>query len=477
MKIPLLGGTGSDREDDNAQALTRNWYPSKLSGKSQLVLYPTPGLTQFADVGAGPIRGSIEYGDEYYIVSGDGFYKVSEAGAGSLQGTLNTSNGRVAIAHNGFSNGQQIILADGVDVWIYDTSGTPSFTQITQFNDAATAMIAPTHVQFIDSYFVANDPSTSGRFYISSSYDGSDWDVLDFATAERSPDDLEGLVVSNRSLWLVGSKTSELWWNSGDATFTFAPMQQGFSQWGTIAPDSLLEISGTTFWLSKNEEGAGLVVATNGTTPSPVSSGEVAVEISKLTTLSDAYAWTYQYQQHSFYVLTFPTDGKTFVYDLSINEWHEWSSKTLGYHRSSNHIYVYNKHLVGDPSSGKIYELDWGTYTDAGDIITRVRRSKIIHGEDKELIHDGVWVDIKEGVGNSSSTDPQLQLRWRDSNGSWSNYHPRSMGKVGERGKRLIWRSLGRSFDRVYEITTSEPVNAVIVDAYARLRSNKRELG
>ena len=334
-----------------------------------------------------------------------------------------------------------------------------------------------THVDFFDGRFVANDPTTSGRFFASASYQGYNWNSLEFATAERSPDELQALVVSNRIMWLVGTHTSEPWYNSGAADFPYEPIQSGFSQWGTIAPYSLLEIAGMVFWLSQNDEGQGMVVATQGNTPQAISTGEIAVEISKLSTITDAYAWAYQCQQHSFYVLNFPTAEKTFVYDIAMQEWHEWSSKTVGYHRSASHTFVYGKHLIGDPVTGKIYQLDWDAYTDNGDAITRTRRSLSVTGDDKEVIHDGVWIDIKEGCGTVANPSPQLQLRWRDSNGVWSNYHPRSMGSQGERGIRCIWRNLGRSFDRVYEIQTSEPVNAVIIDAYAKIRANKREFG
>ena len=471
MKIPLLGGSGGDREEDNSQSLTQNWYVSKTRGKSQIVLYPTPGLTLFGTLAVAGIRGSIEYGDSYFVVSGNTFYEVDAAGNSVAKGTISTSSGRVSLAHNGKNNGTEILICTRLNGNIYD-SVLDTVVQIADGDFPQTA----THCAFFDGRFVVNDPAITGQIAISSSYDGTAWDATEVATAERSPDALQALVVSNRILWLVGTHTAEPWNNTGAGDFPYEPIQSAFSQWGTIAPFSLLEIAGMTLWLSQNDEGQGMVVASLGGTPQAVSSPEIAVEIAKLSVINDAYAWSYQYQQHAFYVLTFPTGEKTFVYDISLQEWHQWSSKTLGYHRSAAHTFVYGKHLIGDPVSGNIYELDWGVYTDNGDEITRTRRSQSIHGDDKEIIHDGVWLDTKEGVGTVAHPDPEIQLRWRDSNGSWSNYHPRSMGAQGERGKRLVWRNLGRSFDRVYEIQTSAPVNAVIIDSYAKVRG-AREFG
>jgi len=473
MKFPLLGGSGEERFDDVSGALTQNWYVNKSrKGKSQVSLYPTPGLTLFSDVGDGPHRGSIKYNDAAFMVSGNELYELNAGGGWVLRGTLNTSQGRVGMAHNGADNGQQLIIVDGTNGYIWD-SGASTFTVIADADYPDTA----THVLFFDGFFVVNDPSVTGQFFKSGSYDGTAWDALDFATAERDPDKLLGMLISNRSLWLIGEDTAEKWFNSGAADFPYEPDQSGLSEWGTIAPYSLIDVTGMAFWLSNNEEGQGLVVMTTGGTPQVISTPEIAAEISKMSVISDCYTWSYQYQQHAFVVFTFPTAQKTLFYDILTQEWGTWVSKDLGYHRSASHAFAFSKHLVGDPQNGKVYELDWDNFTDNGDQIIRKRISQKIHAEDKALKHEGVWLDMKEGVGNSNVEDPKVNLRFRDNNGKWSNYKTRSVGKIGERRKKIAVRKLGRSFDREYEIMVSEPYEAVIVDAFARLDADEREIG
>ena len=72
-------------------------------------------------------------------------------------------------------------------------------------------------------------------------------------------------------------------------------------------------------------------------------------------------------------------------------------------------------------------------------------------------------------VDELSSTNPQVMLRWSDDGGhTWSNEHWASTGKVGEYGKRVIWRRLGMTTklrDRVYEISGSDPVKIAIMGA------------
>jgi hypothetical protein len=176
-------------------------------------------------------------------------------------------------------------------------------------------------------------------------------------------------------------------------------------------------------------------------------------------------------------VFTFPTAQKTLVYDILTQEWHTWTSKDIGYHRSASHAFIFGKHLVGDPENGNLYELDWSNFTDNGDQIIRKRITTKIHGEDKKVGHLGVWLDMKEGVGNTDIIDPKVNLRFRNNNGAWSNYKSRSVGKIGERDKKIVFRRLGKSYDREYEIMVSEPYEAVVIDAFARLDIHEREIG
>ncbi len=66
---------------------------------------------------------------------------------------------------------------------------------------------------------------------------------------------------------------------------------------------------------------------------------------------------------------------------------------------------------------------------------------------------------------------PQILLRWSDDGGhQWSNYYPVSAGNYGDWRVRCMWRRLGRSRDRIYEIQCSDPIPWRIVDAYLQVQ-------
>lgn len=63
--------------------------------------------------------------------------------------------------------------------------------------------------------------------------------------------------------------------------------------------------------------------------------------------------------------------------------------------------------------------------------------------------------------------EPQVSLRWSNDGGhTFGNELFVGAGKIGEYKKRIIWRRLGRSRDRVYEMNVSDPIPWRIVDSY-----------
>src|ERR1700742_3857138 len=69
--------------------------------------------------------------------------------------------------------------------------------------------------------------------------------------------------------------------------------------------------------------------------------------------------------------------------------------------------------------------------------------------------------------GRGFPREPQVNLRWSDDGGhTWSNYQARGVGFAGDYKKRVLWRRLGRSRDRVYELSITDPISARIIDAY-----------
>ena len=464
MRIPFIGPSYEARSVTQSTQKTVNWYPEMApkDSKSSMSLLPMPGCKYINKLGVGPIRGTIEYGGYIYVVSGRDVYKMNEVETTTFVGSITSFSGSVSMATSG-SQGRLV-----------DTSGTGyvvTGTEVTTITE--TDFAGAKDVVFIDGYFIVNKPGT-GEFYISGLFDALTWTALGFGTTEIDPDNLLAMFVHNENLYLFGDYTTQVFYNAGSAFFPFENRKGAFMEWGVEARDSLAKVDNAIMWLAKTRQGTAQVVRTTGFQPQIVSTRALENTISEYAKLDDAFAYTMQWKGHTFYVLTFPVADATHVYDAETNEWFEWKTYGMGRHLSNAHFFIANKHYVGDFRNGNFYELDDATALDNGQPIERIRRSQHASAENKNIFWKKLEIDFEPGRGTTSGqgVDPKAMLKWSDDGGfTWSSEVWRSIGKIGEYKNRAIWYGMGRSRDRVYELTITDPVKAVIIGAYAEIET------
>lgn len=432
---------------------------------SRTVFYRTPGRQAFATSSATGGRQLFVTGGRTFAVIGGGFYEILSTGVSSLIGHVPSGSAPAMFASNGTA-GNQIGLVCGGQYYLYTLGG--AFTQ------PSLPFTNPVAIGFLDGYFILIEGG-SLRFWLSALNDGSSVDPLDFETRSQSSDVLITGVVNHRELWVLGSETTQVFYDSGDADNPLQPNPAAFIEQGIIAPDSLAVLDESLLWLSGTTRGAGVVVRTQGYRPSRVSSHALEFAMQSYSTLTDAIAYTYQEDGHGFYVLTFPTAGKTWALDTSTGLWHERGAFSNGQYSEDRvrcHVYAFGQHLVGCRDTGTIYTQSLSLLDDAGTPIRRLRRAPHLNAELQWNFYDQLQLDLQPGSGlvSGQGTDPSLMLRWSDDGGhTWSNEHTTSAGLLGAYGTRAIWRNLGRSRNRVFEVAMSDPVDLAWVAAYLRL--------
>lgn len=477
MDFPFIGEAYVARSTNVAAMRCVNMYPELEAPGSKNVsaLFGTPGLTTKATCAAASVvRGMYATPTALYVVCGSKLYSCTTGYSLTERATLNTSSGVIRWAENP----TQVMLVDGADGWII-TKSTHAAAVIVDGDFPA----SPTHVTFIKTYFIVNDSGTQ-RFYISAQNDGTNWDALDFASAEGTADDIVALIADHLELWLFGQKTVEVWSHTGNPDFPFEQIQGAFLEVGTSAPQSIAKMDNSIFWLGGNEQGNGMVWRAEGYTPKRISNHGVEFAIQGYSTISDAIGWCQQQDGHAFYWLTFPTANKTWCYDAATNMWHERAymepaDGSLIRHRANAYAFFNGEHIVGDYEDGRLFELDLAVYADAGDSMKALRSSQYFHDKDElaEIFHHRFQVDIESGVGlpSGQGSDPQIILRWSDDGGhNFSNEHYAdigsfaAIGQAGEYKRRAMWNRLGKGRARVYEVSVTDPVKRVFIAANVR---------
>lgn len=474
MRKPIpFAGSYNERTSKaiSAQKLV-NWYPeiSQSHGHQRLILTQRGGLVLEGNYSVGPHRGMYEHLGKLYFVSNNTLFSKDVDNKDVTCGTINTYSGRVGMA----SNGTYLLIVDGTDGFVWDGATLDKITDA-DFVDA-------THIKFLHGRFIVNKPGT-GEFYISTTYptkadliNGAAWTSLNFATAEVDPDNLLAIEVDKQELWLFGEFTTELYFDSGDATFPFESQPGGAIEWGIAAPWSVAKGESNVIWLAKNRNGGPQVVATSGFSPQPISSHAVEEAMSGYAVVDDAFAFVIKgFDKTYFYVLTFPDENVTWVYNMSLPPdlgWHQWSSYGVGRFRGATYAYFNGKRYLGDAKTGKLYTLSNTAYLDDGEIIERISVPATLDMDGNDFSVNSLEIEFGAGVGllSGQGVDPQAMIRVsRDHGNTFGNSRWRAIGKLGEYKNRAIWRQLGQFTSLTPELRVTDPIKATVVGAYVEL--------
>lgn len=465
MKIGLVGPTYQERSLPFDAQRSVNLYPvlDKM-GKEVAAMYGTPGLSLFATAGADAIRGSyVTAGGRGFVVGGDTLYEVNTDGSTTVRGTLNSDSGAVTMDENGV----QLGVCDGTDFYIL-TLATDVFAEVT---DADLPSPAAT-VTFIDGYFVINQGGT-GKFYISALYDGTSWNALDFATAESSPDELIRVMNAVGVLWLLGTKTTEIWTNTGASSFPFERTAGGKMETGVHAALTVVPVDNSIFWVGKDSYGAGVVFRAAGYTAQRISTNPIEKIIQECDSPETMRAYTYQEDGHVFYVLTDGGLPTTLVYDISTGMWHERAYLNVDgefeQHLGVSAMFFDNKQLVGSRVNGEIYEMSQNFYSDNGNEIAAERIYTYISDENKRIRYNRLEIGFETGVGLQSGqgSDPVCTLSLsRDGARTWTDPQPCSIGAVGQYNTTVAFRRLGVAKSLTFKLRITDPVKRAICGSY-----------
>lgn len=484
MRYPgFIGGYGTAQSPTAAIERTVNWYVELAetpAAKSRAALYPTPAVTQWVEVSASsPIRGLIVAEERLFAVAGTTCYEISPLGVVRSLGSVGSGTGPVTLAYNNLG-GRQLACASGGVLSLWDLAQEPpvALTPVWKGTSNPVTFVA-SMVTMLDGYFIVLDANTS-QFYLSELLDGQQWDPLQVVQRSSQGDRWVAVSVVGRDLWLFGKETSEVWYNAGGSPFPFAQHASGVVQIGCAAPASVVPIGDVVLWLAQDRHGVGQVVLAQGLTPKVVSTRAIEWAWQSYTTLSDAVGFAHQWAGHVFYVLTFPTANRTWVYDLTTGLWHErgvWNPSLQQFEawRGLFHAVAYGKRLVGDRTVGRLYTLTDGYGMDAnGAPIRRLRQAPVLHNEGQRLFFHRFTLDLEVGLGvyGQPSQDPEIELWYSNDNGkTWANAGARQSdsGMQGQTRQRVFWTRLGSARNRVFQVVTDDPIPWRLVDAYLEL--------
>ena len=434
-------------------------------------LLSVPGFSSWStgttDVGARAL--SVAAGRLFGVIGG-GFYEFSATGVATRHGSVTQDSNPAQLVYNGTVGGQ-LGISSGGSIYSFvlssNTFAGPHFGAVTT-----------TMLNFADGYGLAFAQGT-GRVYLSTLNDFTTWSASTFFQRSKFPDPWQTMFVdANGLIWMIGSETFEVWYDTGVGTQPWAVLSGLYGRWGIAAPFAYSVSALGQYWLGRSPDGGLVPVATRGSTPQPIASyacEKALQDIRRSGSVTNAELLTYHDQGQTFPCFSFPTQNSTWAYSVQERGWHErgqFDSATQQYKVWAPRVHAdcFNKHLVGDRSTGTIWAMDTAYATDVDGLgIRRLRRTPGLTDEHKRIPIDQLelLMDVGLGTQTGQGSNPRGMLRVSDDSGNtWSNELWRSLGRVGQYRQPVVWTRLGAKADTVLEFVVSDPVPIRITDAW-----------
>lgn len=465
----FVGGSYEMQSRVVAGEETINLFPETIpqGNKASAALLPAPGMSNFAAFSDSPGRGAFTHDGRAWAVAGRTIYEVSSDGSVTSRGTVAVDANPVTMDTNGDGGGQLMITSGG------------SVNMLNLTTHALTTPLASgaTMCGQLDGFFLSLNAATS-TLRISESLDGSTWSGTQIAQRTSASDPWIAMIVARGEVYLFGDKTGDVWYNAGLSPFPFAERPEGYAQVGIVAQFSLTKFFGTIAWLGRSESGNPAVYWMDGYTPVKISTPAMEWLIQTYADaggIDDTIGWSYDREGHSFYVLHFPTANRTFAYDATTRKWHRrgFYDTALGEfvaYRPMFHAHCFDRNLVLDRDSFRMYSLSSTVYTDVGGLeLRRVRRLPHIANQNRRIYFTDAELECDRGIGQTTGQGVNPLVGLRTSNDGGNTFGPsrmRSVGRIGEYRTRVRWDGCGSARDRVWELWSADPAPTRWFDFY-----------
>ncbi len=479
LKVPFATGFYVSKSEDLVNKRIVNMYPQipQSGALNDRALFGSPGIDPVAEIAKGNSRGSIRFPDRTpYFVIGNRLVSVAENETITDHGFI-AGDSDVSLATNGIN----ICIVDPQGKSYFFAPDTDTLEEITSadflsFGQART-------VAFKDGYYVF---TTLQLFFVSSlktENDGKNFNALDFADAESSPDNIIKVHNNKNQLYILNRDTIEVFQTiitEDPDAFPFTRITGAQIQRGCVSPNSVVEFdTGFTFIGGDiNDRPSIWKVIGSSTQRLSTSSIDQLMHESSEEEIFRARVFPYSVDGDIFLVVTVGTH--TFEYNATASNLAgspQWNERQTGVTRGESFatwraihgVLSYGRIFVGDDRSGKIGALNDKTYTEYGEPIERIVSTQPLTELAENIFSHQIELQMQAGQGNDDIEDPQVVFDYSDDGGrSWSNELTRSFGPVGKYEVVPTWTRLAAiPNNRILRWRVTDPARVNMLAVYA----------
>jgi hypothetical protein len=310
---------------------------------------------------------------------------------------------------------------------------------------------------------------------------------LQLGSITSHPGNIVGCRTLHRILFLFSENYTEVWENAGRGTnLPFRRNNSLLMEVGTPALGSIVVGFDRMFFLAQDKDGLAGVMEVKGSQSIPASNRALDFQLAQyagnpLTGVADARGVLVKENGIIFYRLNFTKANHTFVLNVTMSmekpQWHEEEVLNGDRHPAQTHAYFDGLNFYGDYKRPLFYIVDNDVSTNNGETIRRMRIGRQMCPEGYNRLRiDRFQVDLLQGSPASLELgDIDLDTEFseillteagediileqqvivvgpqptvflaisKDGGQTYGNYFHATMGKIGERTHRTVWRKLG----------------------------------
>lgn len=281
---------------------------------------------------------------------------------------------------------------------------------------------------------------------------------LQLATVTSQPGTLVACRAMHRRIFFFSQNFTEVWENKGEGSnLPFRRNNALLMEVGTPSRWSVAVGFDRLFFLSQDQDGLGSVMQVDGTQGVPISSRALDFDLAafaaeQLITVNDPAALLVKQNGLIFYRLNFTLGNHTYVYNVSLSEgqnniWHEEEILNGDRHPAQTHMYLNGVNYYGSYDTPTLYINDPNNPTNDGESIKRMRIGRpVIDPTYKRRRIDRFHLDLLQGQVDNvpQNVAPIVFLSYsKDGGQTYGGRLTASMGKIGQRTFRTVWRKLG----------------------------------
>lgn len=446
-------------------------------------LVPFAGYNQVQSIddnGAGRAIFTDDKTQQLFVVVNDQVYYLDAGLSRILIGTMQTSLGDVFIAAN---NVGQVAFSDQKDIWIYEPGHVPAFYKAT--TSGLILDFKPGYITYQNGRILAAD------------LENNEWRLSDVDNAANFPNDAQHvgkLETKNDNVQAVvrvpgkgnqilvfGRTVTEPWYDVGAQLFPYQRSTNTNIDYGCLNPATIASTDKFVVWLGFNEKSGATIMMSDGGDSKQISNDGINFQLAQLTDPSNSFGYMFRQDGHVLYVLTFPDDNVSYMYDFNTQLFFNVSAPDLTAHIAKHIAFFNNTYYFISFIDGDLYELSSEFSLGNGQEIPRIRVCPPIRLPDQSrfvlanlgftmemghIIFDDrntrIWLMTEDyqyimtedelfGLGGGQdyhNLAPRVDLALsKDGAVSFGAAYSRNLNALGRRPNRCMWWQLGMAND------------------------------